>query len=146
MIVLDSSFPSAFTDAGHPAALALMEQFRDGVWSRGLLLEYVFLEVVSVLLVRRDLATATRVGSILLSRRTRVRALLGVASRNLALVLRSGHTTLSFADAAIANVAVQRTGGCILTFDQEFPKVPAFRPYLEVLLARSGPPAPLSWW
>ena len=33
-----------------------MEQFLSGKWGRGLLLEYVFLEVVTVLLARRELS------------------------------------------------------------------------------------------
>jgi len=43
-----------------------MKRFLDGEWGLELLLEYVFLEVTTVLLVRRDLATAARVGALLL--------------------------------------------------------------------------------
>jgi hypothetical protein len=43
-----------------------MGRFLLGEWSRGLLLEYVFLEVVTVLLVRRDLAVAAKIGRLLL--------------------------------------------------------------------------------
>jgi hypothetical protein len=37
-----------------------MEQFLGGAWGKGLLLEYVFLDIVTVLLVRRDDAVATQ--------------------------------------------------------------------------------------
>ena len=50
MIVLDSSFLIAFhneRDSHHNAAYGLMERFLAGDWGRGLLLEYVFLEVVN---------------------------------------------------------------------------------------------------
>ena len=54
MIVLDSSFLIRFhneRDAHHSAACVLMEQFLAGAWGKGLLLEYVFLEVVTVLMM-----------------------------------------------------------------------------------------------
>ena len=57
MIVLDSSFLIGFyneRDAHHGAACKLMERFLGGEWGRGLLLEYIFLEVVTVLTSRRD--------------------------------------------------------------------------------------------
>lgn len=54
-------------DSHHGAALPLMERFLAGAWGRGLLLEYVLLEVATVLLVRRDLSVATRVTRILLN-------------------------------------------------------------------------------
>ncbi len=69
MIVLDSSFVIGFyneRDAHHETARALMNQFLTGKWGKGLLLEYVLLEVMTVLLMRRDLTVATRVGQILL--------------------------------------------------------------------------------
>jgi hypothetical protein len=43
-----------------------MDRFLAGTWGRGLLLEYVFLEITTVLMLRRDLSVATRVGRILL--------------------------------------------------------------------------------
>ena len=69
MTVVDSSFLIAFHnpgDAHHPAASVLMERFLSGEWGKGLLLEYVFLEVVTVIMLRRGLAAAVRVGRILL--------------------------------------------------------------------------------
>ena len=65
MIVLDSSFLIGYyneRDSHHQAALTLMDRFLAGEWGRGLLLEYIFLEIVTVLLVRRDYAVATRAG------------------------------------------------------------------------------------
>ena len=43
-----------------------MRDFLAGTWGKGLLPEYVFLEIVAVLLVRCDLETAGRVGQLLL--------------------------------------------------------------------------------
>lgn len=85
MIVLDSSFLIGFyndRDAHHAHASLLMRDFLDGRWGKGLLLEYVYLEVVTVLLVRIDLTTAASVAGILLeSEETRVRSLFGLLWR-----------------------------------------------------------------
>jgi predicted nucleic acid-binding protein len=37
------------------------------------------------------------------------------------------HTKLSFTDIAIATVALKRSDGLVLTFDEEFRKLPAIR-------------------
>ena len=87
--------------------------------------EYVFLEVVTVLAARRDLATAIRVGSILLN------------SRDVELVPCSdlfGETfavfqtqaqgpVLSFADSAIVALARRRSTQFVATFDRGFARV-----------------------
>jgi hypothetical protein len=44
----------------------MMNEFLVGKWGRGLLPEYVFLEVVSVMLNRRGFALPSRVGQLLL--------------------------------------------------------------------------------
>jgi predicted nucleic acid-binding protein len=78
MIVLDSSFLVAYhnrRDVHHGAAAATMERLVAAEWGPALLLEYVFLEVVTVLLARRGLDVAVRVATILLlGPRRRVRA------------------------------------------------------------------------
>src|ERR1035438_10052214 len=69
VIVLDSSFLIGFyneRDAHHAAASTLMDRFLAGTWGKGRLLEYIFLEITAVLMLRRDLSVATRVGRILL--------------------------------------------------------------------------------
>jgi predicted nucleic acid-binding protein len=69
VIALDSSFPIAFynpKDAHHSAGSVLMGRFLAGEWGKGILLEYVFLEVMTVIMLRLDLAAAIRVGRILL--------------------------------------------------------------------------------
>ncbi len=131
MIVLDSSFLLGFyneRDAHHAAALVLMDRFLAGAWGPGLLLEYVFLEVVTVLLVRRDLSLAARVGRILLD----AAELEFVACSDLFPLTTEGflkqtRTRLSFTDAAIAAVAQGRTEGQILSFDDEFGKLRGLR-------------------
>ena len=127
MIVLDSSFLIAFhneRDFHHAKACALMHRFLAGAWGQGLLLEYVYLEIVTVLLVRRDLSIATRIGRVLLH----AAELEFVPCSDLFLETVEAFSTqagtrLSFADAAIAGVARSRADGRILSFDEEFKKV-----------------------
>ena len=131
MIVLDSSFVVGFyneRDAHHQEASELMERFLNGEWGRGLLLEYVFLEVATVLLVRRDLRVAARVGRLLLD----ADELEFVPCSELFLhafemFTQQRSTRLSFADAAITQVAQKHAGGLVLTFDEEFRKLPGIR-------------------
>ena len=72
MIILDSSFVVAFhneRDVHHEAAARVMGDVIGGKWGRALLLEYVFLEVVTVVMARRGLAIAASVGTALLEAR-----------------------------------------------------------------------------
>ena len=70
MIVLDSSVLVAYynpADSQHSSAVTLMDDFGAGKWGRGVLLEYVYLEVVTVLLSRCGLAIAAAVAKTLLN-------------------------------------------------------------------------------
>ncbi len=124
MIVLDSSFLIAYhntRDVHHAAAARAMVHLLAGQWGQALLLEYVFLEVVTVLLVRRGLAVATDVATLLLQ----AREVDFVACSDLFLetlqVFRDQATErLSFADAAIASVARRNAPGFVATFDRDF--------------------------
>lgn len=131
MIVLDSSFLIAFhnqRDAHHGEAAALMERFLQGEWGRGLLLEYVLLEVATVLLVRRDLGVAARVSRLLIDAgELDFVPCSDFFADTFEIFTRQGATRLSFADAAIAHVAQKLTGGLVLTFDEEFGKIPGIR-------------------
>ncbi len=105
-----------------------MDEFLAGTWGKGLLLEYVFLEVVTVLLVRRDLSAAAHVARILLE----AAELEFVPCSDLfpevaEAFVKQTRTRLSFADTAIATVARARAEGRILSFDEEFQKVSGLR-------------------
>lgn len=124
MVVLDSSFIIAYhnaRDVHHAAAVRLMDELIGGKWGRALLLEYVFLEVVTVLLIRRGLSTAIAVGSVLLQ----AQELDFVPCSELFLgaleTFRSQvGTKWSFTDAAIVTVARREDGGAIASFDRDF--------------------------
>jgi predicted nucleic acid-binding protein len=127
LIVLDSSFVVAHyntRDSQHLTAASAMEEFLAGRWGEGLLLEYVFLEVMTVLSVRRDLATAARAGQILLgARELEFIPCSDIFQETVERFSKQTLTRLSFADAAITSVARRRAGGQILTFDAGFRKV-----------------------
>jgi predicted nucleic acid-binding protein len=132
VIVLDSSFLIAFhneRDSQHEAARGLMREFLGGRWGKGLLPEYVFLEVVTVLLLRRDLATAIRTGRLLLeAQELEFVPCSDVFLETVQLFGSQKNTSLSFADAAIAVIARSRADGQVLTFDAEFRKMKGLRP------------------
>jgi predicted nucleic acid-binding protein len=101
-----------------------MNEFMAGEWGRGLLLEYVFLEVVTVLLARRDLSVASAVGARLLQ----AREIDFVPCSELFLdtfeIFRSqARAGLSFTDSAII-AAMRRYGAqAVATFDTGFQQI-----------------------
>jgi len=131
VIVLDSSFLIGFynfDDAHHSKAFLLMQRFLDGRWGKGLLLEYVYLEVVTVLLVRADLATARMAAQLLLeSEELEFVPCSEFFADTVKSFTSQRKTKFSFTDSAIAMVALSRADGLVLTFDEEFRKLPAIR-------------------
>jgi len=127
MVVLDSSFIIAYhnaRDVHHTASVQAMGELIAGKWGQALLLEYVFLEVVTVLSSRRGLPVATAVGSTLLQ----ARELDFVPCSELFLETletfrNQTGTKLSFTDAAIVTVARRQDVGVIASFDRDFQNI-----------------------
>ena len=123
MVVLDSSFLIAYhnqRDIHHPVAAPAMERLVRGEWGRVLLLEYVFLEVVTVLLARRGIQTATSVATALLQAgEVDFVPCSDVFLETWDTFRGQAGNALSFTDAAIVTVARQR-GGRVATFDADF--------------------------
>ena len=124
MILLDTSFVVAFhnrRDVHHAAASEMFPLVLEGKWGPILLLEYVFLEIVTVLAARRDLATAVSVGEILLGARE-IELLpcspIFLSAYQFFREQRAGR--LSFVDAAIVAAARDRGAGAVATFDGDF--------------------------
>ena len=81
-----------------------------------------------MLLVRRGLGVAARLGRLLLDAgELDFVPCSDLFSDALAMFTHQGGTRLSFADAAIAHVAQEGAGGLVLTFDEEFAKLPGIR-------------------
>lgn len=102
-----------------------MVQLSAGPWGPLLLLEYVFVEVVTVLLARRGHAVAARVGRALLDARE-IDFIPGSELFADALVVFYGQKSgnLSFTDAAIVAAAKARGWGHVATFDRDFRDIP----------------------
>jgi len=124
MVLLDSSFLVAYhnrRDVHHAAAAQIMEKIVAGEWGQALLLEYVFLEVVTVLLVRRGFTTATEVAMVLLgASEVEFVPCSAVFLETLETFRNQASGRLSFADAAIVTVARRRGVSAVATFDTDF--------------------------
>ena len=120
---MDASFLVAFhnrRDVHHAAAARVMERLVEGAWGAALLPEYVFLEVVTVLAARRDLATAVTVGDTLLAaREVELVPCSGLFADTFA-VFRSQQLGLSFADCSILVTASRHGAKTVATFDRAF--------------------------
>lgn len=129
MIILDSSFLIAFqneNDVHHGAAAELMPQLIEGNFGQLLMPEYVYLEVVTVVALKRDLPTAIKVGSALLNAKeiqfVPCSHFFQDAWRHFQ--SQGKGAVLSFIDAALVAIAKQRGVRHIATFDKGFQKVP----------------------
>lgn len=126
MIVLDSSFLVAYyntRDVHHADAARTMVDLVAGDWGRAQLLEYVFLEVVTVLRARAGTAVAGEAADTLL----KAADLDFVPCSGIFLdaleIFRRESTDLSFTDAAIVCVARKDKNGFVATFDRDFNRV-----------------------
>lgn len=101
-----------------------MERLLAGEWGAALLLEYVFLEVVTVLLARRGLEVASRVATVLLqAREVEFVPCSDVFLDTVETFRTQRGNRLGFTDAAIVTIARQRAARFLATFDQDFRQV-----------------------
>lgn len=102
-----------------------MSHLTGGSWGRVLLLEHVFLEVVTVLLMRRGLSTATAAASALLGAKEVDFVPCSALFSDALEVFRAQESgRLSFVDAAIVAAARHSANGRIATFDTDFRELP----------------------
>ena len=124
MILLDSSFLCAWyndRDVHHVEARQVMTRLLQGDWGQGLLLEYVFVEVVTVLLARRGRDAAFDAAQRLLeARELDFLPCSEVFTGALDAFLAQPSRTLSFVDAALVAVARKLRTVPIATFDRGF--------------------------
>jgi predicted nucleic acid-binding protein len=131
MIILDSSFLIAFhneNDIHHRSAAKLMPQLIVGNFGQLLMPEYVYLEVVTVVALKRDFPTAIKVGSALLNAKEIQFVPCSHFFQDAWRYFQSQGTgaVLSFIDAALVALAKQRGVRHLATFDKGFQKVPEF--------------------
>ncbi len=92
-----------------------------GGWGQALLLEYVFLEVATVLMARRGIDVANDVATRLLeAREVDFVPCSELFLEALGTFRRQSAARLSFTDAAIVTVARQPGVGVVATFDRDF--------------------------
>jgi predicted nucleic acid-binding protein len=97
-----------------------MDRILNDEWGQALLLEYVFLEVVTALRARAGLATAVRVGESLLRAKEGDFVPCSEVFTSAFDCLRAETASLSFTDAAITEVARRNPHGFVATFDTDF--------------------------
>ena len=127
MIVLDSSFLVAYhntRDHHHAQAARAMVHLVAGEWGRAVLLEYVFLEVVTVLRARRSATLATEVANQLLEASEVDFLLCSDFFADTLATFQHESAPLSFTDAAIVTVARREKRGNVATFDTDFRGLP----------------------
>lgn len=102
-----------------------MERLVAGDWGRGLLLEYVLVEVATVLLARRGLDTASRVAEALLAgREVDFVPCSDIFLETFETFARQPTGTLSLTDPAIVTVARREPGTVVATFDRDIARLP----------------------
>ena len=131
MIVLDSSFIIGFynrRDVHHAAAASAMDSLLRGDFGRLVLIEYVFLEVVTVLLARRGHRAALDVADILLdAEEVDFLPCSNLFTDALREFRARGAARLSFADAAIVAAAQRHGAEFVATFDKGFRGIEGIR-------------------
>jgi predicted nucleic acid-binding protein len=132
VIVLDSSLLIAYysvKDVHHVRASSFMERFHAGEFGRGLLLEYVFLEVVTVLAAKVGSVTAHESGRLLLEAAEFDFVPCSDFFMDTWNQFRAQReTALSFVDAAIVALA-RRHGGVVASFDMELRIAPGIQAF-----------------
>jgi len=126
-VLLDSSFVIAWhntRDVHHAAAARTMVQLLGGEWGTLLLLEYVLLEVVTVLRARRSHDVALRVADQLLGAREVQFVSCSEYFLEALETFRRESADLNFTDAALVTVARRHKRSRIATFDDDFKGLP----------------------
>jgi predicted nucleic acid-binding protein len=123
VIVLDSSFLIAYynkRDAHHAEAARAMVRLITGEWGRAQLLEYVFLETVTVLRGRLGLDGALTAGDRLLDAEDVDFVPCSDMFPDVLTTFRRESADLSYTDAAIVTVARRERKGLVAPFDRDF--------------------------
>ena len=127
MIFLDSSAIIAYKNAddiNHKKAADIFQKLNAGDYGVGVISEFVFSEVTTVLALRRSMDAAKEVGNILLeARELEIMRASEVFERSWEIFSNQENTGLSFVDAS--NLACMGLRGIkkIATFDKDFVKI-----------------------
>ncbi len=127
MIFLDSSVIIAYKNAddiNHKKASDIFQKLNAGAYGMGVISEFVFSEVTTVLALRKSMDAAREVGNILLeAREIEIMKASEVFEKSWGIFTHQENTGLSFTDAS--NLACMEMRGIkkIATFDKDFVKI-----------------------
>ncbi len=124
MIFLDSSALIAYKNAddiNHKKAVALFQKLNAGEYGIGVISEFVFSEVTTVLALRKSMEAAKEVGNVLLeAREIEIMKASDVFERSWEIFMNQENTALSFVDASNLACMEKRKIRKIATFDKDF--------------------------
>lgn len=124
MIFLDSSAIIAYKNAddiNHKKAAAIFQKLNAGEFGIGVISEFVFSEVTTVLALRKSMEAAKEVGSVLLdAKELEIMKASEVFERSWEIFMNQEDNGLSFVDASNLACMEMRRIGMIATFDKDF--------------------------
>lgn len=129
MIFIDSSAIIAYKntdDINHKKAANIFQKLNEGEYGIGIISEFVFSEVTTVLALRKSMKAAKEVGNVLLeAREIEIMKASEVFERTWDIFTNQENTELSFVDAS--NLACMEKRGIrkIATFDKDFLRIKA---------------------
>ncbi len=127
MIFLDSSVIMAYKNAddiNHKRAASIFQKLNAGEYGMGLISEYVFSEVTTVLALRKSLEAAREVGNVLLeAKEIEIMKASEAFERTWKVFSDQENTGFSFVDASNLACMEMRKIRKIATFDKDFLKI-----------------------
>lgn len=127
MIFLDSSAIISYKNAddiNHKKALDIFQKLNSGEYGIGVISEFVFLEVTTVLALRKSMEAAKEVGNVLLeAREIEIMKASEVFERSWDIFTNQKDTAMSFVDASNLACMEKKKIRKIATFDKDFLKI-----------------------
>lgn len=127
MIFLDSSVIIAYKnadDVNHRKAVEIFQQLNEGKYGTGVISEFIFSEVTTVLALRKSMDAAKEVGNVLLNaREIEIMKASDVFERAWEIFTDQKNTALSFVDASNLACMEYKKIKKIATFDRDFLKI-----------------------
>ena len=127
MIFIDSSAIISYKNAddiNHEKALDIFQKLNSGEYGIGIISEFVFSEVTTVLALRKNMAAAKEVGNVLLeAKEIEIMKASEVFERSWDIFSNQKNTALSFVDASNLACMEKKKIKKIATFDKDFLRI-----------------------
>ena len=126
MIALDSSFILAYkidNDKHHEKAVKIMIEIAQGRYGMPIISDYIFDEVVTVMMIKSELSTAKDIGNTLI-----ISAIVdyidrGIFNKSWEIFQNQKNTRFSFTDCSLLAIMDKENIKHIATFDKDFSKI-----------------------